>query len=211
MSENEQTPPPGVPPAEEVLTIPKGAFAERLARHHRTQLREAFGTEDPAEVKAKLERLAAMEAEAEASKRAQLSEIERMRLEAQEATTRAAALQEELDARAFEARVSAAAAKAGVRNVDYAMFEVIRHTERLPDGQSLDLEQFLTERLADPMSRAAFGVAEAVTPVPTGATTTPLGTPPLPPPPGGATGAPPDAFGMDGRAWAARKSALGLR
>lgn len=203
--------PAATPPDEETLTIPKGAFAERLARHHRTQLRETFGTEDATELKSRLERLAAYEAAEEERRKAQMTEIERAKAEAEEARVRAAKLEQELDARAFEARVAAACAAKGIRNTEYAMFSVIQAAESLGEGGSLDLDSYLAERLADPMTRAALGVESAPPVVATPATTTPVTSPGAAPPPPGVAPPAPSAFDLDTKAWAARKQALGLR
>ena len=67
-----------IPEDAELLELSKSALEKRLARHSRTELKAHFGTDNPNEIKKKLERLAKYEADEEERKRAEMTEREKM-------------------------------------------------------------------------------------------------------------------------------------
>ncbi len=67
-----------IPETASLVQLSKEALSKRLARHTKAQLREQFGTEDPAEIKAKLDKFAEYEAEKEAARVAALSAQEKL-------------------------------------------------------------------------------------------------------------------------------------
>lgn len=82
-------PTPEAPKPEGRIELTKEDLDSRLSRAKRTALKESIGEEDPAVVKAKLERLAALEADGEAKRIAALSEAERTKEELARANARA--------------------------------------------------------------------------------------------------------------------------
>jgi hypothetical protein len=206
-------PPPATETASEKIELSPAQLSDRLARHTRAQMKQLFGTEDGAALRDRLSRLDALEQQEEQRKKESMSEIERMRAEKDEALSRAAQFEQERDARAFEATITRASLKAGIKNLEYATFAVIRATDALSDGESLDLDTFFADQLKDPSAQAAYGFAAAVRTAETPATTTPTaasGQPPAAPAPG--QPAPTnDAFAMSDKDWAIRRAQFGLR
>jgi len=68
-----------IPEDAELFSLSRTALNSRLARHTRRELRDRFGTDNPEEIKAKLDKLAQYEKQAEEQRLASLSEIERER------------------------------------------------------------------------------------------------------------------------------------
>lgn len=68
-----------IPADAELIQLSKGALKSRLARATRSELKERFGTDNPDEIKAKLDKLATFEAQQEEQRLASLSELERER------------------------------------------------------------------------------------------------------------------------------------
>ena len=66
-----------IPGDAELLTLSKRAFNSRLDRHTKAELRSRFGTDNPDEIKTKLDQLATYEAERETARLAALSDLER--------------------------------------------------------------------------------------------------------------------------------------
>lgn len=62
-----------IPDNAELLQLSKSALTKRLQRHTKKELREHFGTDDPGEIKSKLEKFAEYEAKAEEERRKQLT------------------------------------------------------------------------------------------------------------------------------------------
>jgi hypothetical protein len=77
-----------IPEDAELLELSKTALNSRLKRHTSRELRERFGTDDTAEIKKKLDRLVALEAEEEARKREAMSEKDRLESDLRAATAR---------------------------------------------------------------------------------------------------------------------------
>jgi hypothetical protein len=68
-----------IPDDAELLTLSKSALNKRLARATRAELKARFGTDNPDEIKSKLDRLAEFETKQEEQRLASLSELERER------------------------------------------------------------------------------------------------------------------------------------
>lgn len=179
-------------PGEPFAVFPtQAAFNDRIARATRAELREQFGTDDPAEIKKRLKR--AEDLEAAEQERARATMTAQQKAETDLAAEKAARESAESDARQarFESHVNKICARLTIPNVDYAMYLVAQEAERTPAGQSVDAEVFLRERLSKPEYKAAFGITESTTQVPAPVTTAPVpGQPPPPPAPPGGGGAP---------------------
>jgi len=67
-----------LPEDADLLELSSKALASRIARATKKELKDRFGTDDPDEIKGKLDRLAAMEATEEENRRKELSDRERM-------------------------------------------------------------------------------------------------------------------------------------
>ncbi len=134
-------------------------LAERMARHHSSQLRKSFGTDDPSAIKSQLEQLAQLqEAQAEAE-RQKMSDLEKLQSDLQAAQQRADEAQLRYEEMQFDSIVNATCAKLGVKNVDYASYELQRAASSVDE---LDPEAHLSSLLEDPRKRAALGFVEAV-------------------------------------------------
>lgn len=120
----------------------------------------------------------------------------------------------ERDDAVFQYHVAQITTELEIRNLDYAMHLVSQKLETVPDGEQLDVKEYLAELVAEgSQHRAPLGVAPPVQQVPDPANTTPTapGAPgqPTPPAPGGT----PDqksALDMDAKEWAAKKASLGI-
>lgn len=189
-------------------------FEQRLQREARSQIRAVTGIEDPAEIKARLDRLTALEAEEENRRRAALSKEEQLQTDLSKANERAMRAEQERDAERFRATVAAECATAGVKNVRYAQFVIGEHRNSLSKDQqaALDVKGYLGELLKADEYKTALGVA---VPAPT-EVRTPVNTSPNPegnpPPPARTNGAPPakSAMEMTDAEWRAHKATLGI-
>lgn len=155
--------------SEDVITIPKAAFEERLARAKRSQLRE-LGFSSPEELQGALEAAKQLQAEQEERRKAEMSELERLKEEAAQEVARRKALESQLAEERFNGQVAAACSKLGITNLDFASYQVSRAASKLGAGEELSIESYLAEqRDAQP---AAFGIKVAQSaPVTTTATT----------------------------------------
>lgn len=193
-------------------------LTDRLNRGFGSRFKQEFGDRTPEQVQADLARLGEMEAAEAERKKAEMTEIERLRTEKEEAEAAAEAAQEARDAAQFEQQIAATCAELGVKNVQYAMWQVAGKTESLAEGEQLNVKEFLTEELKT--QGAAYGyqpppappqqVSSPVTTDPSGQQ--PPGAVPPPPPAPGAVQDPQggDAFALDDAAWAAKKQSLGI-
>jgi len=190
---------------------------DRLARDRSAQL-QRMGFDSEADLVAMQERDRAATEAAEAARQEQLTNEQRLQEDLVARTAeRDQALADGADLR-FQGHVAGVCASLGVSNVPYAQYEIARAAEALPDGQDLDVQAWLQERM-DPEAaehaslRGALGVAEApVVPAPAPATTVPVPgvTPPRPPPAGGTAPTGEDVFAMSDADWRAKQEALGI-
>lgn len=199
------TPPTQGPPTEDPVWL-----ADRLARAERASLKKHFGSDDPAALKARLDRAEELEKAEKERARLALSEQQRLQQDLDTERAKATDAQRERDAIAFESRVVRVCAELGVKNVDFAMFEIARAAEALPEGQTLDPTKYLQELAAKGDSqKMALGMSSAPGVIQVPATTTPNpGDPPAAP--GGIVPGEKTAFEMDDKAWAAKKASLGI-
>jgi hypothetical protein len=70
-----------LPEGADEFVVKSSAFKRRIDRAHKKQLKEEFGTDDPTEIKTKLQELESFKAKQEEQRLAQLSETDRMREE----------------------------------------------------------------------------------------------------------------------------------
>jgi len=66
-----------IPEDADLLELSRSALDSRLRRHTSAELKKRFGTDDPDTIKAKLDKLAQMEADEEKRKQQEMSEVER--------------------------------------------------------------------------------------------------------------------------------------
>jgi hypothetical protein len=83
-----------VPDTAELLEMSAKALNGRLARHTKKQLRDHFGTDDIAEIKAKIDRLQELESKEEERRRADLSEKEKLAEDLKKSNARADAAEQ---------------------------------------------------------------------------------------------------------------------
>jgi hypothetical protein len=158
----------------------------RLERSRSSALKEVWGTDNVDEIRAKQTRLKELEDQEEATKRAQMTEIERHKADAAAAKAAQAAAEEQLAEVRFAGIVSDNCAKLGITNLNYAKYLAASRADALPEGQQLDVEQFLKEQLDDPQVKAALGLSAPVKVIDKPVDTSPAGgKPPAPPPPAG--------------------------
>lgn len=207
--------PPAEPPAP--ITMTSAQLNERLERERSSFLREQ-GFESPEQLAEMRTRDTAAQAAAEQARQAQLTNEQRLTEDVATRTAERDAAQAESDRLRFEGHVSGHCAAQGVRNVSYAQFAIERAANALPEGEELDVEAWLTERMNPENAehadmRNALGVPDAPpATTPTPATTTPGGGPPPPAPPPAGGNPPPDgdAFAMSAADWQQRQERLGL-
>lgn len=213
-------PPPAPPPApgppappEPFATFPDAeSFQKRVDREARKRMKDVFGTDDEATIKARLEEQEKLAKAAEEAKRAQMTEIDRLKLEKQEAEARAAAAMSDAEEMRMRSHLHSVFAKKGIKNHEYGFFQVTSALARLGESEQLDEDKFLDGLIADPAHKAALGIeGPPPDPVVRPATTTPVGTPPPAPPPASGAGTPPKSdMALSQEEWLAKKRALGI-
>lgn len=190
-------------------------LAERMQRDRRTYLR-SLGYESEEELRAAQQRERERQEAEENARREQQTREQNLQEDLERERQRAAAAEAARDRLQFETEVTTLCATVGVRNVDYALHLVDRARQEATEGESVDVEAFLRERIdpeneAHQQTRLALGIEAAPTTTPAPATTTRAGGPtPTPPPAGGGGGGEEDAFEMDAQAWQAKKEAMGI-
>lgn len=202
-------PPPADEPEDRPITLTSAQLRDRLDRSRTSFLRaHGFGSED--ELKSLKQREAERQKAEDEARRAAMSREQQLQEDLTRERARAQQAEEETQRVRFERHVAGICAMLGVRHLDYALFEVERAAAALPEGQELDVEAWLKERMeSQPAMRAALGLEAPVQTVPAPVTTVPGGAAPVAPRPG--SGQPqPDVFGMDASAWQARRDALGI-
>ncbi len=203
------------PPDAESISMSSQALKERMERDRSAYLKKlGFDSEEELVAMQRAQQEAA-EAEEQARREQQTREQNLQEDLLRREQERDQAIEELHEVR-FQNHVTGICARLGVKNVEYATFEIERAAHSLPEGEQLDVEEWLSERL-DPEAeqhaglRNAFGVEAPVTTSPAGATTTSAsaGSEPTPPKAGPAPTSS-DAMSMDDSAWAARKASLGI-
>ena len=187
------TPPPPPKRWDPITFETKESFDERMDREARARIKQKYGMTDK-ELDDRFKRAGELEAAEEARAKAQRTKEEQLELEKKQAEeARAKAETQAAEANALAATVRACATL-GIKNVDYALFEVSRAGKTGTDAQA-----HLAELLKDDAKKLALGIAATpIEPVPDPLNTAPKPpTPPAPPPPpGGGNPAPVDVFAM---------------
>lgn len=207
-------PPPTGDPVPGDITMTSGQLSERLERDRAAQL-QRMGFESEEQLTAMRERDAAATTAAEEARRSTLSREQTLAEDVLRAEGERDAFETERDDLRFQAHVSGICANVGVRNLDYALHMVEAAANATPEGQELDVEAFLRERV-DPenpqhaANRAALGLEAPVVTTPVPVTNIDGNPPPMPPPAGGGDPKGFDAMDADAAAWQQRKEALGI-
>lgn len=207
------TPPDATPPAptEPHISFPdQEKFNERLSRNHASQLKKEFGVDSPEELKTKLAEFETLKSAQLVRDQAAMTEQEKHQAQVAQLTADKAALQEERDQVRFESHINGVCAELGVTNVDYAMFELTRAANKLPEGEQLDAREHLSSLLKVDTSRAAFGLPATATQVPVGASTTPTNPGIVPPAPAVPDSAAPDVSKMTRQEFNAHLASKGV-
>lgn len=200
-------PAPDAPPDDDRIVMTKEALSARLTRATRSAFKNEFGTEDPAEVKAKLEQLSKYEAEKEKERLESLSREQQLSEEvAREKAARTAAEKEAATAR-FEAQTS----RLGIKNHDYAAFKIATAMNAHTGTEKFDERAYLDSLLTNRQERAALGIEDGPIPtVPVVPSTSPGNGNAPPPPPAGAPKTPKTAYDMSATEWQEFKAKNGL-
>jgi len=191
------------------LSLTSAQLAERMERATASAMRANFGTKDVSSIKERLERLEQFEAGEQERKRAALSEQERMAADLSEARAMAAASQASASAAAFDAKMVRLCATEGIKNVDYAIWELSRRAGDVKDGEQFDPSEYLRSIAKTDSGRAALGLAPFVVVQDVGITSAPKIQEPSGDqarPERSARG----AFDLDAKAWALKKASLGI-
>lgn len=208
--------PPAPPAAPAPIEMTSEQLADRIQRGQAATL-NAVGLDSPEALAALVERDRQATAAAEETRRTQLSTEQQLREDlATRVAERDTAIAESETLR-WERHVSGICATLGVRNVEYATFEVERAAEATPEGQEFDVAAWLQERVnpeAEEHSamRAALGMAAPTVgtqPAPVTTTGAADGNAPPPPAPRG-THTAVDAMDMDPAAWQRHQESLGI-
>lgn len=186
--------PAAPPPAEPFAVFPDSeAFKKRIDRELRSALKD-LGFADVEEAKRVREEHVAQGKAAEEAKRAQMTEIERLRADLGDRDRR---LAEEMAAREqaqMNAHLNEVFAEKGIKNRDYARFQIVNKLASMNDDEVLDERAFLDALATDPQQAVALGLAappsteQPRVPRLVGPTTSPgvhPGVPPAPPAGGG--------------------------
>lgn len=133
-----------IPEDSELLSMSKQALGKRLDRHTKKELRERFGTDDVAKIKADLDELAGFRAKKEEDRKASLSKEQKLQEERDAEKKRAddaeAKLQKERDSQVF-AEYDATAkevfeGKVAPKHMKRAMRELKEHILSLDDSEA---------------------------------------------------------------------------
>jgi len=137
-----------LPEDEQLLQLSKRALTTRLNRHTKKELKERFGTDDYDDIKAKLDKLAAFEDQAEKARLKSLSDLERAKEETKAEKARADAAvaehQKLLDRQAFseyDGIGKAAIAKHFADDPDIVEFALDRLKKHVVGLDDADLEK----------------------------------------------------------------------
>lgn len=148
------------PPEDEIISLPKSAFTDRVRREANAEIRRQYGVENVTEVKARLDRLKELEAKEEETRKATLTEQQRLQEELGKAQAATATAQAAAEQAALDAHINRLCTEKKIANVDYATFKIAQELEKLGEDGELDEVAFLDGLLKDPTHRAALGMAE---------------------------------------------------
>lgn len=146
-------------PSDPELKITTSALKDRLERSYASRLSQRFGKTEE-ELRAILKANEEAEAAREEQRRAEQTEIERLREQFNEAESRAKAAQEAADRAAVRDYVAQQCIALGIKDLDYAIYQVERRAASLgDDDEPLDAAEFLKAEVeARPQ---AYGVRSA--------------------------------------------------
>jgi hypothetical protein len=175
------TPPAAAPAAGAPFAVFPDAesFNERMARHHKAELKK-LGIEDPAALKTTLEEAKRVAAENEKKRQEEMSELEREKEARTKAESELVALRTAKEKSEREAAWLRVFSAEGVKNLDYANFAVEQAIRTAGEGVTVDPAAVIRKLKETPAGMAALGLETAATP----ATTTSGGdgaNPPKPP------------------------------
>lgn len=210
-------PAPAAPAADASIHMTSDQLNDRMARERSAYLTR-MGVGSEAELTALVTRDKEATEAAEKARREQQTREEQLAEDVTTAKAERDAAIAERDQLSFESHVATICATVGVRNLPYATHMVELAANALPEGEELDVEAYLAERV-DPenaehaQTRAAFGIQAAVGTVAAPVTTTAAanGSEPTPPPAGGGDPVPTDAMAMTSAQWNAHLEAKGMR
>lgn len=190
------------------------ALQARLDRERAKTLRE-FGASTPEEMKAKLDRLNALEQADKDRQLAAMTEQERTNKILEDERNARKKAEDELVALKQEQAITSVIHAKGIKNVEYARF-LVDQAKAKAGGAAVDFGQVLGDAMGDQRTRIALGIDEAGTPAtstqpaPTPASTSPAtGTQPKPLS-GTDPAGPKDMRSASDEEWQAFKKANGL-
>jgi len=205
-----EVPAPPTAKVVDVSQIPDEALKDRLERHARKTLADTLGVKTPEEAKALRDEHAQLKKADEDRKLAALTESERVNklLDAEKGERQrlTQALAESQEANALLEVIHAK----GVKNAEYARFLVDK--ARRESNGVVDIGETISAALGDPLTRAALGIVDETTPVPTKASTSSAdrGSAPKPPVSGGSGSGVKSAKDFTPAEWLAYKRAHSL-
>lgn len=157
---------------------------ERLSRAGASELKAIFGTTDRAKITEMVTGWKSLETkEAERVRAAQTKE-EQLATDLATANAKAAQAEARANDVAHQAAVGAACARAGIKNVEYALFQAGKARNDQGGQDAAYWDTFFAKQLENEPMKQAYGITPPPTEiVPTPVTTTPTGgpTPPVPP------------------------------
>ena len=191
---------------EEAPKLTQAQVDEIVAKRLEQYSRKQFGGEG-AEVKAKLSKLAELEAAEEKRARERMSERERLEADIQRERASREKAEELLAEIQFGDRITQVAREANVQNIEYAKYLVEKAIDGLgDDAGEIDLASVFTEALTNPSHRAGLGIPIEQE---VGATTTTQDPAKAPPKPAGDQKI--NAKNMTSEEWLAYKKSKGWR
>jgi hypothetical protein len=196
--------------APEEIRLTSEQLRDRLERS-RTAFLRAHGFKDEDELKALKKREEERSKAEDEARRAALSREQQLQEDLQREKDARLAAERQSQQVQFEREVATVCASLGVRNYDYALFEVGRARAAATPEQPLDIAAWLQAQIeAKPAMRAALGLEAPPQSVTSPVTTTVGGQVTSTAPRVTGPGAPKTAFDLDQAAWQAKREALGI-
>jgi hypothetical protein len=158
------TPPTATAPSEPFATFPtKELFDDRVERATKSAVKKVLGV-DLEDAKARLARLAELEAAEEERKKAAMTEAERNKAEIDKLRAEAEAARAEAARAMSEAQAARVFARHGVRDDEYGTWK-LRQAEAAAKlaGTEFSADAFVAELLKDPRERVKLGVDDVGT------------------------------------------------
>lgn len=200
-------PPVVTDPPEGSITMTGEQLNDRLKRGQAAHLKNlGFGNDE--EVAAMVARNKELEDAEKEKKRAALSDLEKSQSDLEIEKQGRIKAEKDLNSERFKMSVFAQCAKSSVTNTDYALYEMERAKQTLPEGETLNIEKALGDLVGNETKKAALGLPATLEVVTTPVVTTP--SDPNTPPPATPPKDPSEktAFDMSPEEWRARRAAL---